>query len=368
MSTTLKLRGGSTAEHSTFTGEAREVTVDTQKNTVVVHDGSTVGGHPLVKESSLGTAATSDVTTSATDTTAGRLLKVGDFGVGTSSEILGDHFTRLDFPNDNPSSLSVYLLGEWDNPNFRMHGRILGARNSSFNTGERFLSVEINTAQRAQGTNRSVHSLIRRGGFGTPSRISKVTYNGKDWLAIINPDTWNIMSSQATFDGFVVGHEFLAVGLNDISNEVPVEVAQSGNRVMLHNNQLVYTQGNILGTVSQSGGVPTGAIIERGSNANGEFVRYADGTQICWLTDTVNARAINSAFMGGFRSSGQSWSYPAAFSSTPVISVTPISASGLSGYATNTPSATNFAWSVTAVTSQGSQDRSVSLRAIGRWF
>ena len=39
--------------------------------------------------------------------------------------------------------------------------------------------------------------------------------------------------------------------------------------------------GNILGTVSQSGGIPTGAIIERGSNANGEYVRFADGTQIC---------------------------------------------------------------------------------------
>jgi hypothetical protein len=43
----------------------------------------------------------------------------------------------------------------------------------------------------------------------------------------------------------------------------------------------IYGQGNILGTVSQSAGVPTGAIIERGSNANGEFVKYADGTLIC---------------------------------------------------------------------------------------
>jgi hypothetical protein len=44
----------------------------------------------------------------------------------------------------------------------------------------------------------------------------------------------------------------------------------------------IYNRGNILGTVSQSSGVPTGAIIERGSNANGEFVRYADGTLICF--------------------------------------------------------------------------------------
>ena len=63
MSTTLKLRGGSTAEHSTFTGEAREVTVDTQKNTVVVHDGSTVGGHPLLKVSDIGTASTANIGT-----------------------------------------------------------------------------------------------------------------------------------------------------------------------------------------------------------------------------------------------------------------------------------------------------------------
>ena len=46
----------------------------------------------------------------------------------------------------------------------------------------------------------------------------------------------------------------------------------------LYNNQ------NILGTVSQTSGVPTGAVIQRGSNANGEFVRFADGTQICYVT------------------------------------------------------------------------------------
>lgn len=43
----------------------------------------------------------------------------------------------------------------------------------------------------------------------------------------------------------------------------------------------IYTRDKILGTVSQSGGVPTGAIIERGSNSNGEYVKYADGTLIC---------------------------------------------------------------------------------------
>ena len=47
----LQLRGGTTTEHNSFTGAAREVTVDTTKKTLVVHDGSTQGGTPLMKES-----------------------------------------------------------------------------------------------------------------------------------------------------------------------------------------------------------------------------------------------------------------------------------------------------------------------------
>jgi len=52
MSTQLKLRGGTTAEHSTFTGAAREVTVDTDKNTLIVHDGVTVGGIEILNVNS----------------------------------------------------------------------------------------------------------------------------------------------------------------------------------------------------------------------------------------------------------------------------------------------------------------------------
>jgi hypothetical protein len=50
MADQLQLRGGSTAEHSTFTGALREVTVDIDKDTVVVHDNATAGGHPLLRE------------------------------------------------------------------------------------------------------------------------------------------------------------------------------------------------------------------------------------------------------------------------------------------------------------------------------
>jgi hypothetical protein len=53
MSTALKIRRGTTAEHASFTGVAGELTGDTTKNTVVFHNGTTPGGIPLAKESAL---------------------------------------------------------------------------------------------------------------------------------------------------------------------------------------------------------------------------------------------------------------------------------------------------------------------------
>lgn len=41
---------GTTAQHNTYTGLPGELTVDTDKHVVVVHDGSTAGGHPMVPD------------------------------------------------------------------------------------------------------------------------------------------------------------------------------------------------------------------------------------------------------------------------------------------------------------------------------
>jgi len=42
-------RRGTTAQHASFTGLLGELTVDTDKDVVVVHDGSTAGGFPLAR-------------------------------------------------------------------------------------------------------------------------------------------------------------------------------------------------------------------------------------------------------------------------------------------------------------------------------
>lgn len=62
-----------------------------------------------------------------------------------------------------------------------------------------------------------------------------------------------------------------------------------------------YGSENIVGTVTQSGGVPTGAIIESGSNSNGSYTKYADGTMIC--DNNNNAITTNpAAFVGSVTS------------------------------------------------------------------
>ena len=53
MAKKLQLRRGTTTQHNSFTGAEGEVTVDTTKDSLVVHDGSTQGGHPIAKSSDI---------------------------------------------------------------------------------------------------------------------------------------------------------------------------------------------------------------------------------------------------------------------------------------------------------------------------
>jgi hypothetical protein len=124
--------------------------------------------------------------------------------------------------------------------------------------------------------------------------------------------------------------------------------------------------GNLLGSVSQSGGAPTGAVIERGSNANGEYVRFADGTQICTRT-TLSAANASTATGSLFRSSASvTWTFPAAFAAAPAVSG-------------NTDDADSWLVTAAAPTTTASDLRAMAavskasaltLRAtaVGRWF
>jgi len=156
-----------------------------------------------------GTAVTADVTTSTTDTTAGRLLKVGDFGVGSTGALT----TKTNF--DTTTTAGSYYIASGS--------AVTGSPITATNQG--ILVVEgktvggriIQTWHYISSSSVDYHSEYRR------------SYTGSAWTP------W----------------------------------AKS------------HHTGNILAPVSESAGVPTGGVIEAGSNANGNYTKYADGTMIC---------------------------------------------------------------------------------------
>jgi hypothetical protein len=128
-----------------------------------------------------------------------------------------------------------------------------------------------------------------------------------------------------------------------------------------------FSRSNLLGTVSQSAGVPTGAAIQRDSNSDGSYTRFADGTQICWRRIT-RSLAIDTSYQGGFRSVGQSDPFPVSFSASPEATVTPVNDTSFGAYRRLATASNVWGWAVTSVTTQTSAERIVSLEATGRWF
>jgi hypothetical protein len=82
MAKRLQHRGGTTSQHSSFTGAVREVTVDTDKNTLVVHDGATAGGHPLATTTNFTSTGIDDNATS----TAITIDSSDNVGIGGSPQ------------------------------------------------------------------------------------------------------------------------------------------------------------------------------------------------------------------------------------------------------------------------------------------
>ena len=87
MAKRIQFRRGTTTEHATFVGAPGELTIDTTKKTVVVHDGVTPGGFPATRLDSVGGTSTFNGpiivtdTTASTSTTTGAIRVTGGVGV-----------------------------------------------------------------------------------------------------------------------------------------------------------------------------------------------------------------------------------------------------------------------------------------------
>lgn len=127
-------------------------------------------------------------------------------------------------------------------------------------------------------------------------------------------DRFNLIASQ--WGATLAGIKPWALSANAAAARGDLGLGSAAVREALGSSGALYSRDSILGAVSQSSGVPTGAVIQRGSNANGEFVRIADGTQVCYAAISLQYSANNLL--------SAMWSYPAGFSSAPVVICTPI--------------------------------------------
>lgn len=130
----------------------------------------------------------------------------------------------------------------------------------------------------------------------------------------------------------------------------------------------------VVGTVSESGGVLTGAIIERGDPggvAGGHYLKLADGTLICWATD-MPLTYSSAGFVYG------TWTYPEPFIAEPVVTHQPVANSSALTYRDFAVCTADNIGPLSAGLSISSDDDStgftsgdivtVHVLAIGRWF
>lgn len=128
---------------------------------------------------------------------------------------------------------------------------------------------------------------------------------------------------------------------------------------------------NAVGPVLHDAGVSSGAIIERGSNSNGEYVKFADGTLICWFspstavtTDVPSGGATNLYF-----SSAAPFTFPATFvGNKPTVTPSaPLSVGSTSSWPSIRGSSLTGV-SLALISNAPNTAAYLGYSAIGRWF
>lgn len=89
--------------------------------------------------------------------------------------------------------------------------------------------------------------------------------------------------SVTVFGAFSVANHYTKAEEDALLQNVAAQAAAQLSTL----DNAAYKRSNAVGTVSQSAGVPTGAIIESGSNSAGQYTKWADGTYHCTRTETL---------------------------------------------------------------------------------
>ena len=194
MATQVQFRRGSTSEHSSFTGAIGEVTVDTDLDTIRVHDGSTAGGIRIAKFSEVNSAFTlSDASSNTISVTPGDSdITIKGDGSGVTPTVAGNSVTfALDNVVNLTSISSSDSTGVTINDDLLITG-VIKAEGSSAIFIDDGLSVSgaITSSTTISGTTVTGTTLTLASGFSATQSSGDVTVanatSNKDLIFTVN--------------------------------------------------------------------------------------------------------------------------------------------------------------------------------------
>jgi hypothetical protein len=256
MTTAVQNRRGTTAEHSTFTGLEGEVTIDTTKDTAVIHDGTLAGGYPLAKEN------LANVTTSGLSSIDGASTASDDkFFIYDQSATSLKTITRAELNNaiEQDALANVAITGG------TINGTAIGSTTAA------------------------------AGAFTTLTTSSTVTHNGgtANGVAYLNGSKVLTTGSALTFDGTRLG-----IGVS------PTQTIDANGTILSRSNLIAYTA-LVLQRSSSSLELPvatytngSGSILSGGTK--GDIVAFGNtgGDGVIFANSNAEAMRLTSTGLG----------------------------------------------------------------------
>jgi hypothetical protein len=259
----LQLRGGTTTEHATFTGASKEVTIDTTKKTAVVHDASTAGGNPLMREDGANSAL---VNGSATEPALAFAAGDADNGIyspgtdqvaittngvervewGASEVVFNDGGADYDFRIEGDTNTALFFVDAGEdtvginvaNPDARLH--VVNGNDSALilkvngaDTTTEYIGFGIETGEGilvAGGAGSTSNSLVfKTSASGTESERARIDSSGR---LLIGATTAPITGSTALLQAASTGGAAAILARNDsavTASDIIGQVLFAGN-------------------------------------------------------------------------------------------------------------------------------------------
>ena len=288
MSTEVKFRRGSTTQHATFTGAFGEVTVDTDLNTLRIHDGSTVGGHRILLHSEFVATGAGTVTEIDTGTglTGGPITSSGTLELDSATQTTltnsqtayswGDHATFSYLTNilsqDVGNLVNVNDTGITD-------GQILQYQSNV----SQYLPIDLPTGGGGGGGSADFTGLT-----DTPSnytteqfKILRVNTNEDGLEFVENTGESNLASNRGAGEGLVFYAKDNATGdlqFRSIRAGTGMSISQTSNEITIDAPSITYTAGTGLDVNNNEFSIEPGYIKTSGDYTIGGDITFSGST------------------------------------------------------------------------------------------